>query len=105
MGSLTLPVDSSRNTSWSRRLLELHVSHLFPRSRGNDVANDFPHLDGLLALSAIALADKIPRLANPRIQSIAVLAWGGFMLVGYSLLLSIFRIKNGGYPFSLPPFL
>ncbi|KAJ4395888.1 oligosaccharyl transferase subunit ost3/OST6 [Gnomoniopsis smithogilvyi] len=60
---------------------------------------------GLLALSAIALADKIPRLNNPRIQSMAVLAWGGFMLVGYSLLLSIFRIKNGGYPFSLPPFL
>jgi oligosaccharyltransferase complex subunit gamma len=23
----------------------------------------------------------------------------------YSFLLSVFRIKNGGYPFSLPPFM
>lgn len=64
-----------------------------------------PTLDGLLALSALALADKVPRIANPKVQSLAVLAWGGFMLVGYSILLSIFRVKNGGYPFSLPPFL
>lgn len=61
--------------------------------------------DGLLALAALALADKVPRIANPKLQSVAVLAWGGFMLVGYSILLSIFRIKNGGYPFRLPPFL
>lgn len=61
--------------------------------------------DGLLALSALALADKVPRIANPKLQGAAVLAWGGFMLVAYSILLSIFRVKNGGYPFSLPPFL
>lgn len=102
--SLTLPAVSNRNTSWSLRLLELHVSHSPRRAEITDCANELCP-DGLLALSAIALADKIPRLNNPRIQSMAVLAWGGFMLVGYSLLLSIFRIKNGGYPFSLPPFL
>ncbi|CAN8105929.1 unnamed protein product [Discula destructiva] len=60
---------------------------------------------GLLALAALSLADKVPRIANPQLQSLAVFAWGGFMYIGYSLLLSIFRIKNGGYPFRLPPFL
>lgn len=61
-------------------------------------------LDGLLALSALALADKVPRIANSSLQTTAIIAWGGFMLIGYSLLMSIFRIKNGGYPFTLPPF-
>jgi len=31
--------------------------------------------------------------------------WSGVLFVMYSFLLSVFRIKNGGYPFSLPPFM
>ena len=37
-------------------------------------------------------------------QQIAVFAWAAVMLVTYSLLMSIFKFKNGGYPFWLPPF-
>lgn len=54
---------------------------------------------------AIALADKVPRMGSPSSQNIAVLGYAGVMLVLYSFLLSVFRVKNGGYPFSLPPFL
>lgn len=44
-------------------------------------------------------------MTEPRTQGIALLAWGGVLFVVYSLLLSIFRGKNPGYPFSLPPFM
>ncbi len=44
-------------------------------------------------------------MADPKAQGIAVLAWGGVLVVMYSFLLSVFRMKNGGYPFSLPPFM
>jgi oligosaccharyltransferase complex subunit gamma len=43
-------------------------------------------------------------MADPRTQQVAVLVWGGVIFVVYSFLLSVFRIKNGGYPFWLPPF-
>lgn len=61
--------------------------------------------DGLLALSGISLAIKVPRMTDPKAQGIAVAAWGGIMFLVYSFLLSIFRSKNAGYPFSLPPFM
>ncbi|KAG9237585.1 OST3/OST6 family protein [Amylocarpus encephaloides] len=59
---------------------------------------------GLLSFATISLALKVPRIADPRTQQIAVLVWGGVIFVMYSFLLSVFRIKNGGYPFWLPPF-
>jgi oligosaccharyltransferase complex subunit gamma len=58
-----------------------------------------------LALCAISLALRVPRIADARSQQFAVFAWGGILFVLYSFLLSVFRIKNGGYPFSLPPFM
>ena len=60
--------------------------------------------DGVLAFATISLALKVPRMADPRTQQIAVFVWGGVILGMYSFLLSVFRIKNGGYPFWLPPF-
>lgn len=105
--SLTLLVVSRPNSRWSPSSLPLPVSP-FPFSAPitptefTDVAIN---LDAMLALCALALADKVPRIANAQMQTFAVLAWGGFMIVGYSMLISIFRIKNGGYPFALPPFL
>lgn len=57
-----------------------------------------------MSFAAISLGLKVPRIANPKTQSIAVIIWAGTMFVVYSFLLSIFRIKNGGYPFYLPPF-
>ncbi|KAF2402585.1 hypothetical protein EJ06DRAFT_474031 [Trichodelitschia bisporula] len=59
---------------------------------------------GVLAFSAITLATKVPRIADERIQGFAVFTWAGIMYLMYSFLLSVFRFKNGGYPFHLPPF-
>lgn len=60
--------------------------------------------DGILAFATISLALKVPRVADPKVQSIMIVVWGGVMLAMYSFLLSVFRMKNGGYPFWLPPF-
>ncbi|MCJ1463624.1 oligosaccharyl transferase subunit ost3/OST6 [Pseudocyphellaria aurata] len=59
---------------------------------------------GTLSFATIALALKVPRMSDPQSQQIAVFAWGGVIFVMYSFLLSVFRVKNGGYPFHLPPF-
>ncbi|EKD13770.1 uncharacterized protein L3040_005613 [Drepanopeziza brunnea f. sp. 'multigermtubi'] len=60
---------------------------------------------GLLSFATISLALKVPRIRDPKIQQVAVLVWGGVLFVMYSFLLSVFRSKNGGYPFWLPPFI
>jgi oligosaccharyltransferase complex subunit gamma len=60
--------------------------------------------DGILSFATISLALKVPRIADSRKQQIAVFVWGAVLLGMYSFLLSVFRIKNGGYPFWLPPF-
>lgn len=62
------------------------------------------HLDGTLSFATIALALRVPRMSDPKRQQLAVFIWGGVMFGMYSFLLSVFRIKNGGYPFHLPPF-
>lgn len=61
--------------------------------------------DGVLSFCAIALAIKIPRIADAKSQQVAVIAFGGILFLVYSFLLSVFRLKNQGYPFSLPPFM
>ncbi|KAL4800091.1 hypothetical protein BDV19DRAFT_354427 [Aspergillus venezuelensis] len=58
----------------------------------------------VLSFSAIALAMKVPRIADNKSQQVAVVIWGAVLLGTYSFLLSVFRAKNGGYPFFLPPF-
>lgn len=44
-------------------------------------------------------------MTDPRTQQVAVLVWGGVLFGTYSFFMSVFRVKNGGYPFSLPPFM
>jgi oligosaccharyltransferase complex subunit gamma len=61
--------------------------------------------DGVLAFCAISLAIKVPRMTDARSQQVSVFVWGIVLFVVYSFLLSVFRVKNGGYPFSLPPFM
>jgi oligosaccharyltransferase complex subunit gamma len=63
------------------------------------------HIDGVLSFCTIALAIKVPRMTSPKSQSVAVLIWAGATFFIYSFLLSVFRIKNSSYPFSLPPFM
>ncbi|KAI1179283.1 OST3/OST6 family protein [Nemania sp. FL0916] len=60
---------------------------------------------GLLSFATISLALKAPRTQDSHVQQIMVIAWGVVMTVMYSYLLSVFRVKNGGYPFRLPPFM
>ncbi|PGG95688.1 oligosaccharyltransferase complex subunit gamma [Blastomyces parvus] len=57
-----------------------------------------------LSFATIVLAMKTPRIADPKSQKVNVIVWGAVIFVMYSFLLSVFRIKNGGYPFFLPPF-
>lgn len=59
---------------------------------------------GLLSFATISLALKAPRIADPRIQQATILVWGAVIFFMYGFLLSVFRLKNGGYPFWLPPF-
>ncbi|KAL8828233.1 MAG: hypothetical protein Q9191_002703 [Dirinaria sp. TL-2023a] len=59
---------------------------------------------GILSFATIALALKVPRMADAKSQQVAIVLWGSTMFLMYSFLLSVFRIKNGGYPFYLPPF-
>lgn len=61
--------------------------------------------DGILAFGSIALATRVPRMTNPRAQLVVAVVWCVVMMVMNSFLLSVFRIKNSGYPFSLPPFM
>ncbi|RYP77470.1 hypothetical protein DL769_003424 [Monosporascus sp. CRB-8-3] len=61
-------------------------------------------LYGLLSFATISLAIKAPRERNPKVQQVMVIVWGCVMYLVYGFLLSIFRVKNGGYPFKLPPF-
>ncbi|KAF2711626.1 hypothetical protein K504DRAFT_402807 [Pleomassaria siparia CBS 279.74] len=59
---------------------------------------------GVLSFATISLALKVPRIADARAQQFAVFLWSGVLLLMYSFLLSVFRMKNGGYQFWLPPF-
>jgi oligosaccharyltransferase complex subunit gamma len=59
---------------------------------------------GVLSFATISLALKVPRIADARAQQFAVFLWSGVLLLMYSFLLSVFRMKNGGYTFWLPPF-
>jgi oligosaccharyltransferase complex subunit gamma len=43
-------------------------------------------------------------MQDPKAQQIAVFIWGSVILGMYSFLLSVFKVKNGSYPFWLPPF-
>lgn len=60
---------------------------------------------GVLSFAAIALVTRAPRIEDNKVQQAMVIAYSAALFLVYSFLLSIFRIKNGGYPFSLPPFM
>ena len=100
--STTSPVDFQINSAWRLKLSPQCVSCF--QSHGHEEAQLLINLDGLLSFGTIALAIKVPRMSDPKGQKVAVLAWSGMLLLVYSFLLNVFRIKNGGYPFFLPPF-
>ncbi|ODN88406.1 oligosaccharyltransferase complex subunit gamma [Cryptococcus wingfieldii CBS 7118] len=56
---------------------------------------------GLLAFSIVALTVFVPSQSSPAKQRIGVYLWLGMLVVVFSLLMKLFKMKNGGYPFSL----
>lgn len=46
---------------------------------------------------------KTPRIEDPGRQKAAIFIWNAVLLVAFSFLLSLFKQKNGAYPFYLPP--
>ena len=61
-------------------------------------------IDAVLSFATIALALKVPRMEDVNGQQLAVMIWAAVLFATYSFLISVFKIKNGGYPFWLPPF-
>lgn len=61
-------------------------------------------LHALLSFATITLALKAPRMKDTRTQKIAVVTLGSVLLGVYRFLMSLFRVKNDGYPFWLRPF-
>ena len=49
----------------------------------------------------VMLITVVPYIADPRIQRYAVYFFVTAFLFLYSVLLKVFRTKNGGYPFKL----
>ncbi|OCF40625.1 oligosaccharyltransferase complex subunit gamma [Kwoniella heveanensis CBS 569] len=56
---------------------------------------------GILSFSIIALTVFIPAQSSPLKQRIGAFLWLGMLVVVFSLLIKLFRMKNGGYPFAL----
>jgi len=58
-------------------------------------------LYGVLALGFVSLTLIVPRHPSAARQRSAVYIWTGVSITLFSVLVSIFKIKNGGYPFRL----
>ncbi|CEG71674.1 hypothetical protein RMATCC62417_07371 [Rhizopus microsporus] len=56
---------------------------------------------GSLGLSVLALIKMVPHFEEKSRQRFAVFLWIGCFVFIFSILLALFKIKNGGYPFKL----
>jgi len=56
---------------------------------------------GLLSLYFVFLTLVVPRNTSPGRQRYGIYVWTGVSITLFSVLVSLFRIKNGGYPFRL----
>ncbi|KAM0746766.1 hypothetical protein T439DRAFT_293724 [Meredithblackwellia eburnea MCA 4105] len=56
---------------------------------------------GVLAFAAYTLAHTLPKLRDPVRQRLGVYVWTGIFFVMAGVLVSLFKIKQPGYPFSL----
>ncbi|KAK0459744.1 oligosaccharyl transferase subunit OST3/OST6 family, partial [Desarmillaria tabescens] len=56
---------------------------------------------GLLAFSFLMLTVIVPYQTSASRQRLQVYLWVGIIMIIYSVLVSIFRVKNRGYPFRL----
>ncbi|KAJ3108960.1 oligosaccharyl transferase subunit ost3/OST6 [Phlyctochytrium planicorne] len=58
-------------------------------------------LYGVSAFFIVILSTKIPEISDPNIRRFSVYVGMACFLLSYSVLLRIFKMKNGGYPFTL----
>lgn len=58
-------------------------------------------LYALIALAFIGLVTRVPGVKGEQAQRMAAYGSMAAFLAGMSVLLSLFKIKNGGYPFKL----
>ncbi|BEI81082.1 hypothetical protein CcaverHIS002_0202420 [Cutaneotrichosporon cavernicola] len=58
-------------------------------------------LYGVLALTIVVLSVFIPAQSSPTKQRVGTYLWLALLVVLFSLLIRLFKLKNGGYPFGL----
>ncbi|KAF8964700.1 oligosaccharyl transferase subunit OST3/OST6 family [Flammula alnicola] len=56
---------------------------------------------GLLSFAFLMLILVVPLQSSPQRQRLQVYLWTGVIMIIYSVLVSLFRVKNRGYPFKL----
>ncbi|KAJ3725934.1 hypothetical protein EV361DRAFT_877204 [Lentinula raphanica] len=56
---------------------------------------------GTLAFSVVMLTMIVPYQSSPARQRLQVYLWSGVLMLVYSVLVTLFRVKNRGYPFKL----
>ncbi|KAI9246783.1 hypothetical protein BY458DRAFT_484442 [Sporodiniella umbellata] len=56
---------------------------------------------GCLALCLLGLIKMAPKLEDKNVQKFAIFLWIGCFMFVFSVLLALFKIKNGSYPFKL----
>lgn len=57
--------------------------------------------DAVLGASVVVLSVFIPAQSSPIKQRVGTLLWIALLVVVYSMLIRLFKMKNGGYPFKL----
>ncbi|KAI8140108.1 hypothetical protein BJV82DRAFT_671880 [Fennellomyces sp. T-0311] len=56
---------------------------------------------GILAMAVVCLAVYVPKMKDTMHQRISVYIWTFCILIVFSALMNLFRIKNGAYPFRI----
>ncbi|KAF8163316.1 oligosaccharyl transferase subunit OST3/OST6 family [Crassisporium funariophilum] len=56
---------------------------------------------GLLSFAFLMLIMIVPYQSSPQRQRMQVYLWTGVIMLVYSVLVSLFRVKNRGYPFKM----
>lgn len=57
----------------------------------------------ILAFATFSLVFKVPTIQDKSRQALAVWIWSAVVMCVFSILMQIFRVKNGSYPFRIPP--
>jgi oligosaccharyltransferase complex subunit gamma len=59
--------------------------------------------DGLLAASVLILSELVPSIKSSAKQRMAILLWTGVLVFLFSVLVRLFKVKNGGMSYLNPP--